>query len=564
MLYEAPVATQLFALRRYGRVDPGIVGCDPDSLAALLTEAGRFATARLLPLWAEGDRVGARFAAGRVTTPPGFAAAFRDWAAAGWNAAAAPAALGGAGLPLPVGIALLEIWSSANMALMLCPLLGQAAIEVLRAHASPALRAAWVPALLEGRVTATMALTEPQAGSDLGALRCRAAPDGAWPDGAPRFRVRGTKIFTSWGEHDLTDNILHLVLARLPGAPEGTRGISLFLVPKRLPDGRANDLACTGIEHKLGIHGSPTCSMAFGDGPGALGWMIGAPHRGLAAMFTMMNRARLATGLQGVALAERAAQQGGAYAALRRQFGQPIGTMPDGRRMLRAMQAAAQTARAIAYETAGAIARAEHSLAPADAARAALLTPIAKTRASEAGVEAADLNLQLHGGLGYVEATGAAQLLRDARIVPIYEGTNGIQAIDLLTRRLLPDGGAAFRAELDRLGAVPPACEGVAALQGIAPPLTAAIAALGEAGAWLLGQAPEAAKLAGAVPFLRLFALVLGTALMARAAAEGLAEEVPLPAGHLPALRYAASHHLAEAAGLARIVTEGAASVLTD
>jgi acyl-CoA dehydrogenase len=559
-MYDAPVEDLLFSLQYHARLRADREGCDANALTALLTEAGRFAAARLAPLWRESDRNGARLENGVVTTTPGFADAFRDWCEAGWNGVTAPEAFGGAGLPLPVGTALMEIWTSANMAIMLCPVLGHAAIDALLAHADPALRQAWIPPLASGEMTACMALTEPQAGSDLGALRTRAEPDGSFADGSPRYRLRGSKIFISWGEHDLTANIVHLVLARLPDAPPGTKGISLFLAPKILPDGTRNDIRCTGVEHKLGIHGSPTCSMSYGDNDGAQAWLVGGPHQGLHAMFTMMNRARLATGLQGVAMAERACQQAASYAAERRQFGAPLASMPDVQRMLRAMRAETLGARAIAYEVAGAIDRAEHGGIDADHARAALLTPLAKAHAGEAGFNVATLNVQVHGGMGYVEETGAAQVLRDSRIVPIYEGTNGIQAIDLLTRKLQRDAGTAFRAEQERLADIAAACRHHADLAEVAPRLEAGLAALGRAAVWLLAPGPQDTKLAGAAPFLTLFGRVLGTALLARAAAE--ADQ--LPPGYLAALHYAATHHLAECDGLASIVTDGAASVLAD
>jgi acyl-CoA dehydrogenase len=574
MTYTAPIDGLRFALRHHaGLGDPaapdGVAAPDDDTLAALLTEAGRFAVARMVPLYRIADREGARLVAGEVQTTTGFKALYQDWIEGGWNAVMAPEEHGGMALPLSVGTALLEIWTSANMAFMLGPVLTQAAVEVLLAHADEKLRAAWIEPLVAGTITATMALTEPQAGSDLGALRTRAEPAG---DGT--YRLFGQKIFISWGEHDLTENIVHLVLARLPDAAPGSKGISLFLVPKILPDGSRNDLHCTGIEHKLGIHGSPTCAMSFGDAAGAVGWLVGASHRGLACMFTMMNRARLATGMQGVAIAELACQQATAFAAERRQgldeAGHPaaIDAHPDVRRMLRSLRAATLAGRAIAFTTAGCIDRAEHSHDPAEVARAALLTPMAKAHCGELGVAAASLNIQLHGGMGYVEETGAAQLLRDVRIVPIYEGTNGIQAIDLVQRKVRRDGGAAARAEIARLRQAAMASEGSNSLAGVAPRLLQAAAALEQATDWLLApQRSEPECLANATAYLTLFATAIAGGYLAAAlvAAEAEGPDVggpKAPDDFAAITRFYAAQSLPTCASLASIVTEGAASVL--
>ena len=571
MTYAAPVEEILFALRHLGGLRasqvadmPGVP--DDDTLEALLTEAGRFAAARMAPLYRTADQQGARFANGVVSTTPGFPELYRDWIAGGWNTVTAPEDQGGMGMPLAVGTALLEIFTSANMAFMLGPVLTQAAVEVLAEHAEPALRDAWIGPLVSGEWSATMALTEPQAGSDLGALRSRAEPAG---DGS--YRLRGQKIFISWGEHDLTPNIVHLVLARLPDAPVGTRGISLFLVPKILPGGTRNDLRCAGIEHKLGLHGSPTCTMVFGDEGGATGWIIGAPHRGLAAMFTMMNRARLATGLQGVALAERAAQTAIAFAAERRQgvslagVSTSIDGHPDVRRMLLKLRSATLVGRAICYETAAAIDTAERTHAPEDAARAALLTPLAKAWPSDAGVEAASLAMQVHGGMGYVEETGVAQLLRDARIVPIYEGTNGIQAIDLVLRKVLRDEGIAAHGEIARLREAGAATLHHAPLAGVGAALAEALDALEQATLWLLDPAQnDAARLANASAYLTLFATTAGTAWLAGAAAAALTAGEALPGDLARIIRFTAAQSLPLCTGLARIVTQGADSVLQD
>ncbi|MFD1332595.1 acyl-CoA dehydrogenase family protein, partial [Methylopila musalis] len=469
MTYRAPVDDILFTLdhaaglaaaREQGLYD----ALDRETFAAILAEAGGFAEDVIAPLLRSGDRHGARFADGAVTTPPGFKEAYRDWAAAGWNGVLADEAWGGQGLPAALWAATTELWASASIAFGLCPMLTQGAIEALQSHGSDELKALYLPKLVSGEWTGTMNLTEPQAGSDLALLRARAERAG---DGT--YRLFGQKIFITYGEHDASDNIVHLVLARLPDAPEGTRGISLFLAPKFIPDaegrpGARNDVACVGVEEKLGIHASPTCTMAFGDAGGAVAYLVGEEHRGLACMFTMMNNARLGVGLEGVAVAERATQQALAFAAERRQGrapgyegAAPIAAHPDVRRMLLTMRAQTAAARAICYRAAVEIDRAR-ATADADEARAAterasLLIPIAKAFSTDTGCEVASLGVQVHGGMGFIEETGAAQLLRDARITPIYEGTNGIQAIDLVTRKLPQSGGAIVASEIERLRA---------------------------------------------------------------------------------------------------------------
>jgi alkylation response protein AidB-like acyl-CoA dehydrogenase len=534
------------------------------AIEAMLEQAGSFASARLAPLNVPGDREGARLQDGVVRMPQGFAAAYRDWAEGGWNGVCAPEAFGGAGLPVLVGTALMEIWTSANMSFGLSPVLTQGAIDALVAHGTPALQAAWLGRLVSGEWTATMNLTEPQAGSDLALLRTRAERAG---DGT--YRVRGQKIYITYGEHDMAENIVHLVLARLPDAPPGTKGISLFLVPKILPDGTRNDLRCTGIEHKLGIHASPTCSMSYGDGAGAVGWLVGEEHRGLACMFTMMNRARLATGLQGVAVAEAAWQQARAFAAERRQGSNAAGETvaiaahPDVARMLRGMHGATLAARAIAYTTALAIDEAERTHAHDAEARAALLTPIAKAIPGATGFAVASQGVQVHGGMGFVEDTGAAQHLRDSRIIPIYEGTNGIQAIDLVVRKVVRDRGAAAWAEIARLRAAArdAATANAAALGPIAARTGDAVEALAQATDWLLAPGRgERERLAVAHPYLELFGLAAGGAYLARGAVAALREDAP--EGFLSAARVHAAHALAAAPGLAASVMTGADAVL--
>jgi 3-(methylsulfanyl)propanoyl-CoA dehydrogenase len=443
------------------------------------------------------------------------------------------------------------------------------AIEALAAHGSDELKRVYLPKLVCGEWMGTMHLTEPQAGSEVGALRTRAerAADGS-------YRISGQKIFITYGEHDFTDNIVHMVLARLPDAPPGTRGISLFLVPKFLVNadgslGKRNDVRAHSIEHKLGIHGSPTCTMVFGDGGGATGFLVGEENQGMACMFTMMNNARLAIGLQGVAIAERATQQAFAYARERKQFG-PIIAHPDVKRMLLTMRALTRAARAICYSTAVALDRARHGADErmrGDAAdRAALLTPIAKAFSSDSGVDVASLGIQVHGGMGYIEETGAAQHLRDARITPIYEGTNGIQAIDLVTRKLPQAGGAGVKAYLAELRAIVGQVQAAndAAFGATGARLTESLDALDRATQWMLANVEREADaaLAGATPYLRLFAVAAGGCLLAdeALAAQRLGEAAD-PAGRIALARFFAENICVGTPGLERTAVEGAESV---
>lgn len=449
MNYSPPIEEQKFLLRHVVRIDElaghnQFAEATPDLVEAIVAGAGEFAAGEFAPLNRIGDQVGAKWSPDGVTLPPGFREAYRGYVEGGWGTLAGPSEFGGQGLPLSLATVVMEDLGSANMGFSLVVMLTPGAVEALRHHGSEALKAAWLPKLITGEWTGTMNLTEPQAGSDVGALKTRAEPIG---DGT--YRIRGQKIFITYGEHDLADNIVHLVLARLPDAPAGTRGISLFLVPKLLPDGTRNDLRCVSIEHKLGIHASPTCVMSYGDESGAIGWLIGEENRGMAAMFTMMNNARLNVGLQGVSIAERATQQAVGFARERVQGsreGRPARIIehPDVRRMLLRMKALTQAARALAYYTAGQTDRATLGDEAAKA-RADLLTPLVKAYGTDVGVEVTSLGVQVHGGMGYVEETGAAQHYRDARISPIYEGTNGIQAADLVGRKLGLEGGAALK-----------------------------------------------------------------------------------------------------------------------
>ena len=544
----------------------------------MIGEAGRFATDEIAPLNRPGDLAGAQWKDSVVTTPPGFTDVYRRWAEAGWGGVSASAEYGGMGLPHLVDVACTEIWNGANMAFALCPLLTEGAVGALRSYGSQALLDRYLPNMIAGRWTGAMNLTEPQAGSDLNAIKTRAqrADDGT-------YRLFGQKIYITYGEHDMAENIVHLVLARLPDAPPGTRGLSLFLAPKFLVNedgslGARNDLRCGSIEHKLGIHGSPTCVMLFGEGEGAKAWLVGEENRGLAAMFVMMNAARLAVGTQGVAIGERAYQQAVEFARDRRQGRgaaggpemAPILSHPDVQRMLMTMKATTQAARGICHLTAASLDLAAHGRTPEARAkganRAALLTPIAKAFSTDLGDEAASLGVQVHGGMGFIEETGAAQHMRDSRIAAIYEGTNGIHAIDLVTRKLPLEGGATAEREITGIRAIADAVgsEGGAGFGETAKQLARAAAALDvvtrEVGGWLKSD-PEAA-LAGASPYLRLFGLTLGGACLAKA---GLAAEKLASQGNggelwrVALARFYADKLLPAAGGLAEAIHSGAA-----
>src|SRR5256884_1803536 len=581
MTYRAPVADISFALNNAAgfSLAEGLYGdLTADVVEAVLTEAGKFATDVLAPLNVIGDREGARFKDGAVTTAPGWKEAYHAWAQAGWNGLAAPTEWGGQGLPHAVNAACIEMWNSAAMAFGLGPVLTVAAIDALAAHGSDELKRAYLPQLVSGEWMGTMQLTEPQAGSDVGVLRAKAerAADGS-------YRITGQKIFITYGEHDLTDNIIHLVLARLPDAPPGTKGLSLFLIPKFLPNadgslGRRNDARAHSIEHKLGIHASPTCTMVYGDHGGATGFLIGEENRGMACMFPMMNQARLSVALQGVAIAERATQQALAYTRERKQGratgvesgSSPIIAHPDVKRMLLTMRALTRAARALCYATAVALDRAQRS--PDEAARkaahgrASVLTPVAKAFSTDIGSEVASLGVQVHGGMGYIEETGAAQHYRDARIAAIYEGTNGIQAIDLVTRKLPLAGGATVKAYI---GEIKRTVEAVNASNDPAFGWTGvrlqdATEALERATHWLLGSQRNdlPAALAGATPYLRLFALAAGGALLAEEAlaAVRLGGNGADAAGRTAIARFFAENLAVQAASLERTVVEAADS----
>ncbi|MBX9684026.1 MAG: acyl-CoA dehydrogenase [Hyphomicrobium sp.] len=581
MTYQAPVNDIMFALKIAANLGPSIESgvypaLDIDTIEAVISEAGKFGGDVLAPLRWIGDRIGSKLVDGVVTTAPGFRDAYRQFAEAGWNALPGPEAFGGQGLPEIVASAVCEIWNSSNMGFALCPLLTQGAIHAIEVGGSDTLKSIYLPNLVSGRWTGTMNLTEPHAGSDLSVLRTKAVRDAGG-----NYRITGTKIFISYGEHDLAENIIHLVLARLSDAPTGTHGISLFLVPKYLVNddgslGARNDVVCAGIEHKLGIHASPTCVMKFGENDGAIGYLIGEENHGLTTMFVMMNAARLAVGMQGVAVAESATQQAIRFAKDRTQgHGASAATAPmspiiehaDVRRMLLSMKSQTQAARMICFATARAhdAANTATDKAARKAAlhRTALLTPIAKAYATDVGVDVASLGIQVHGGVGYVEETGAAQHLRDARILPIYEGTNGIQAIDLVTRKLpLEDGNvvSGYLLELAKIAAEVRASNRPD-LGRTGDRLAEAIRALQEATEWMADAVRnnQPSALAGATPYLRLFSVTAGAAYLAKGALQSESG-----ASAVSMARFFAENILTQSHGLAEAITTGADSVLVE
>jgi alkylation response protein AidB-like acyl-CoA dehydrogenase len=567
MSYRAPVADIAFSLKHAAglktALSEGLYGdLDEQTVDSVLMEAGRFATDIIAPLNGVGDKFGTPFKNGTVTTPPGWKDAYTTWAAAGWNGLAAPADWGGQELPQAVNAACIEMWNSASMAFGIGPVLTMAAIDALHAYGSDTLKKEYLGNLISGEWMGTMQLTEPQAGSDVGALRSKAerANDGS-------YRITGSKIFITYGEHDLTDNIIHFVLARLPDAPPGTKGISLFLVPKVMPDGTRNDVRAHSVEHKLGIHASPTCTMVYGDHGGAVGFLIGEENKGMACMFTMMNRARLAVGLQGVGIAERATQQALSYARERKQGAAgAIIAYPDVKRMLLTMRALTGAARAICYATGIAIDRSlrakteEGRKSAYD--RASLLTPVAKAFSTDIGTEVASLGIQVHGGMGYIEETGAAQHYRDARIAAIYEGTNGIQAIDLVTRKVPLEGGKTVALYIDELRRTVTSVQSsnAPAFGETAARLGEAVDSLERATRWVLTQKSSDAALAGATPYLRLFGNAAGGCMLAEEALASLRAGDGV--GRTVLARYFAENLAIQANGLERSVTEGADSII--
>jgi len=576
--YHPPLRDIEFILEHVVRLGdivklPGFEHVDLDTVHGALDEAGRFMAEVFAPTNRIGDTVGARLVDGAVVTPDEFKKAWRQYVDAGWNAVSGPVEYGGHGFPHVVGFAISEMMTAANLAFSLCPMLTGSAITVLDEQPDEALKATYLENLVTARWTGTMVLTEPEAGSDVGALRTRAVPndDGTWS-------ISGTKIFITWGEHDLAENIVHLVLARIPDAPPGTKGISLFVVPKFIVDehgnpGERNRVNCVSLEDKLGIHASPTCVLEF---DGATGWMLGEPNRGMRYMFKMMNQARVEVGLEGLAVSERAYQKALRYAQERRQ-GRAVGAPPteqspiiehpDVRRMLLTMRASNEAMRALLYDTAGAVDRARHhpdaGARRAAQDRVALLTPVAKAWSTDLAVAMTSIGIQVHGGMGYIEETGAAQFFRDARITPIYEGTNGIQAIDLVMRKLPMGDGAVVRSYLDEIAGLD------AGLAAAGDPFTtmrtrlaAALGALEEATGWISSVDDPRDALAGATPYLRMFGTVAGGAYLARLAlAAAGAGDDPWLAAKVATARFYAERILPTAAGLLDAVRAGVAGL---
>jgi len=586
MTYAAPIADMRFVLEEVAGIAeaaalPGYEAADPDLVEAILGEAAKFAAGALAPLNQPADRIGSVLENGVVRTPPGFREAYARYVEGGWGGLAADPGYGGQGLPFALATPVSEMWSSACMAFALCPLLTLASVELLQAYGAEEQKVRYLGPLVRGEWAGTMNLTEPQAGSDLGALTTRATPAHE-PDWGDHYRITGQKIFITYGDHDLAPNIVHAVLARTPAAPPGSRGLSLFLVPKFLLDGEGrrgqrNNIRTLSLEHKLGIHGSPTCVLAYED---AIGWRIGEENRGLEYMFTMMNNARLNIGVQGVAIAERAYQQARDFARTRVQ-GRPLGAPagggalpiihhPDVRRMLLSMRAATEAARALAYYAAAMIDHGRRQPDPTarDHAqrRADLLIPVVKAWCADIGVAVASTGIQVHGGMGYIEETGAAQHLRDARIAPIYEGANGIQANDLVGRKLARDHGAAARELIADIAATAADLEQArgADIAAIGAALRAALAALDTATEDLVA-ADAASAAAGSTPYLQLSGAVCAGWLMARqalAAARRLTEgrgDAAFLAAKIATVRFYADHFLALAPGYLAGIRGGAA-----
>ena len=579
MSYRAPIEEMVFTLEEVAgladaRAAGAITTLDADDALAILTEAARYAENSLAPLNMVGDHNHPKRNGPEVTTPDGWKAAYQEWIDGGWGTLTGEEEFGGQGLPMALQIAATDLWNQANCAFALNPLLSIGAVEALQAHASDELKERYLPQMIAGRWTGTMNLTEPQSGSDLGDLKTRAEPQ---DDGT--YKIFGQKIYITYGEHDLTENIIHLVLARLPDAPEGTRGISLFLVPKFMVNedgslGARNDVECVGLEGKLGIHASPTCTMAYGaKGEGAVGYLVGAPNKGLSAMFTMMNNARVQVGMQGAAVAERSLQHALAYANERRQGrakGEtgmvPIISHPDVKRMLVTMKSMTQAARAICYACAVAIDRGRPGREDSAfwQARADLLTPIAKAFSSDIGVEVASIGVQVHGGMGFVEETGAAQHYRDARIFPIYEGTNGIQAMDLVRRKITAGDGEVLAAYLAELREIAEAARGanqlrLGTLAGQLDSAIDAIEATAQAMRHAMANGDTDTAMAGATPFLRAMGVTAGGAYLAKAAlksANGRAE------ARAALARFFGDAFVVAVPPLAKSAVDGAADIL--
>ena len=586
--YSAPLRDMMFVMTELAGLDkvaalPGCEEATPDVVEAILDESAKFTSGVLAPLNKSADEEGARWANKEVTVPKGFKEAYAQFVDNGWNALGGDPEFGGQGLPRLVSAAVQEMWKSSNMAFSLCPLLTLGAIDALELAGSDAQKATYLPNMVSGKWTGTMNITEPQAGSDLAAIRTRAVPQG---DGT--YRIFGNKIFITYGEHDMAENIVHLVLARTPDAPEGVKGISLFVVPKFLVNadgslGARNDTYCVSIEHKLGIHASPTCVMALGDNGGAIGTLVGKENEGLKYMFVMMNAARFAVGLEGLAISERAYQHAVAYARERVQgraiegspAAVPIIRHPDIRRMLMLMRANTEAMRALDYSVAAALDAAQRHSDAAERSRnqafVDLMIPVVKGWSTETGNAMSYLGVQVHGGMGFVEETGAAQYMRDARITTIYEGTTGIQANDLMGRKIAREGGATVKAVI---GLMRQTQQEAAGRPG--PAFAALAAALGR-GADAVAQAADyivagfgsdvRTVAVGAVPFLRLMGVVCGGWMMTRAAlaAQGKmdgGDADPFYPAKIATACFYADHVLTEAPGLALEVVQGGASAL--
>ena len=588
--YNAPIRDMQFVMRELAELDavaalPGCEDAASDVVDAILEEAGKFAGGVLAPLNWTGDQEGARWDNGVVHTATGWKEAYKQFAEAGWTALAGDPEFGGQGLPKLVSTAVMEMWKSANMAFSLCPMLTTGAIEAIKLRGSDEQKAAFLPKMVSGEWTGTMNLTEPQAGSDLAAVRTRAVPEG---DGT--YKIFGQKIFITYGEHDMTDNIIHLVLARLPDAPEGVKGISLFVVPKFLLNadgtpGERNDVHCVSIEHKLGIHASPTAVLAFGDKGGAIGTLIGEANRGLEYMFIMMNEARFAVGMEGLALSERAYQLALAYAKDRVQGteagvrgGPKVSILhhSDVRRLLLNMKSTTEAMRALAYVVGSATDMAHHH--PDEAVRTRnqafvdLMIPVVKGWCTENSIAVSSDGVQVHGGMGFIEETGAAQHYRDSRITSIYEGTTAIQANDLIGRKIARESGLTVLALVGEMRKVEAQLAEAAGdeFAAIRKSLSAGIAAVEEAVAYIVATYGKDIKAAsvGSVPFLKLLGIVAGGWQMGRAAlvsARRLAEgsgDASFYKAKITTARFYADHVLSQAPGIAYSVVNGAAGAL--
>jgi alkylation response protein AidB-like acyl-CoA dehydrogenase len=589
MSYVAPIRDIEFVLNELADLSaiaqlPGYEQATPDVVSAVLEEAGKLASQVLAPLNQLGDQQGSRLVDGVVHTPEGWKDAYRQFIEGGWNGLSLEPQYGGQGLPWLLATAVQEMWHSANMSFGLCPMLTQAAVEAILKHGSAEQKALYAPRLTAGEWTGTMNLTEPQAGSDLGAVRTKAIPEDN------HYRISGQKIFITYGDHDLTENIIHMVLARIPDAPAGVKGISMFIVPKYTvdEDGKLqerNDVRCVSIEHKLGINASPTAMLAFGDQGGAIGYLVGEKNHGLEHMFTMMNLARLAVGIEGLAIAERAYQQACAYAkervqgrALHAKKGERATIIhhPDVRRMLMTMKSQIEAMRSVAYVTSAAFDQSLRQPEAGERLRAHelvdLLTPVVKGWCTELAVEIASVGVQVHGGMGYIEETGASQHLRDARITTIYEGTTGIQANDLVGRKVIRNRGVAVRELIDTMkdSASELASVSNRGVNDIRNALVDGIETVSEATDWLLASHERDPQLpaAASVPYLRLLGTVVGGWQMARAALaaqrklDGESGDAKFYKAKLATARFYAEHTMPQAGALLQVITRGSEATL--